>query len=428
MWLEVKQLMYSAPDAEAKILSLVQPLSPELDIEQVDLLAAGDRILAQPVSSSLDFPYWDNSAMDGYAVRFADVESASSEQPVSLLVVEEIPAGRPPQNVLQPQQAARIFTGSMLPEGADTIVIQEEAQRSGEHVQIAIAPSFQAYVRHRGSFYRAGQPLLQPGTLLKAPELAVLATAQCIEIPVFRRPVVAILSTGNELIAPDQPLKPGQIIDSNQYALAQLVAETGAIPKRVGTVGDRPQDLRAAIERAIATSDLVISSGGVSVGDYDFVDQILTELGATLHIRSVAVRPGKPLTVATFPADADRNRPLLYFGLPGNPVSALVSFWRFVQPALKKLSGLRESYYPEFVTARTKQPLQGDTRRETYLWGKLRLIGGEYEFELASGSHSSGNLMNLALTNGLAVLSSDLPTIAAGDNVPVLKVGAPKIR
>ncbi|HEY9805724.1 MAG TPA: gephyrin-like molybdotransferase Glp, partial [Candidatus Obscuribacterales bacterium] len=314
--------------AEALILDLVSSLSnrsSNQDTEVVDLLSASGRILAAAVTSKLDFPHWDNSAMDGYAVRFADVRSCSAEQPVTLEIVEEIPAGSQPQQTVQPGQAARILTGAMMPAGADTVVMQERTQRQGDRVTILEAPEFQMFVRHRGAFYQAGTPLLQPGIQLNAPEIAVLAAAQCPQVSVYRRVRVAILSTGDELVAPDQPLQPGQIVDSNQYALAALVKQMGAEPVLLGVVPDEPAALKQAIAQAIATADVVLSSGGVSVGDYDYVDEILAALGAEIHIRAVAVKPGKPLTVATFASNkAPQAHSVLYFGLPGNPVSALV--------------------------------------------------------------------------------------------------------
>ncbi|MBW4552021.1 MAG: molybdopterin molybdotransferase MoeA [Aphanocapsa sp. GSE-SYN-MK-11-07L] len=427
--------MHSPLAAEQIILNLVQPLTAEFDQEWVDLGLAGDRILATAITSPLDFPYWDNSAMDGYAVRFADVSQARAEQPVGLEIIEEIPAGYAPQQTVQVGQAARLFTGSMLPAGADTVVMQEQTQRQGNQVQILAAPKLAEFVRPRGAYYQAGSSLLSAGMRLNAPELAVLATVQSVQVPVYRRPVVAILSTGSELIAPDQPLALGQIVDSNQYALAQLAAQTGAEVKLMPRVGDRPDALKLAIQSALDSADLVLSSGGVSVGDYDFVDRSLAELGAEIHIRSVAVRPGKPLTVATFPPEGVGERPRLYFGLPGNPVSALVSFWRFVQPALRKLSGLAEGWGPFFVQATTRQPLQGDQRREAYFWGQLYLVNGRYEFGLAAGNHSSGNLINLAQTNGLAVVScahevspkENRPHVAAGESIQVLQVGMPTL-
>ncbi|HEY9858433.1 MAG TPA: molybdopterin molybdotransferase MoeA, partial [Candidatus Obscuribacterales bacterium] len=283
--------MLPVKQAEALILDLASPLSrhsPHQNTEVLDLLSASGRILAAPVTSTLDFPHWDNSAMDGYAVRFADVQSCSIEQPVTLEIVEEIPAGYQPQRLVQPGQAARILTGAMMPAGADTVVMQERTQRQGDRVTILEAPEFKAFVRQRAAFYQAGTPLLQPGISLNAPEIAVLAAAQCAQVTVYRRARVAILSTGSELVAPDQPLQPGQIVDSNQYALAVLVKQMGAEPVLLGVVPDEPEALKQAIAQAIAAADVVLSSGGVSVGDYDYVDEILAALGAEIHIRAVA--------------------------------------------------------------------------------------------------------------------------------------------
>jgi molybdopterin molybdotransferase len=428
--------MLPAQDAERLILELVTPLDTQRDTETIDLLSASGRVLAAIVSGSLDFPHWDNSAMDGYAVRYEDVQGCSAAQPVFLEIVEEIPAGYQPKKIIEPGQAARILTGSMMPAGADTIVIQEDTQREGDRVAVLNAPKPKAFVRHRAAFYRTGEPLLPAGISLSAPEIAVLATAQCANITVYRRPRVAILSTGNELVSPDEPLAPGQIVDSNQYALASLVAATGAEPVLMGIIPDQPEQLQQAIANAVSLSDMVLSSGGVSVGDYDYVDRILADLGATIHIRSVAVKPGKPLTVATFnPQDpafsAQKDSPetdpatppsLLYFGLPGNPVSALVSFWRFVQPALRKLSGLTADWHPTFVQGRSRQELRSDGKRETYLWGKVDLVNGAYEFQLAGGSHSSGNLINLAQTNALAIVPVGQTTIAECKAVQIMLV------
>ncbi len=412
--------MLSVAQAESLILKTAQPIA---DQEITSLLNAQQRILATDISSELDFPYWDNSAMDGYAVRYDDLNACGPDAPVILDVVTEIPAGTCPNHSLVPGQAARIFTGAMLPQGADTVVMQENTLRQGEQVHILQRPQPQAFVRKRGAYYQAGTPVLKQGMTLTPPDIAILATVQCTEIPVYRRPVVAILSTGNELIAPDQPLQAGQIVDSNRYALAALVQATGAEVRLIDPVGDQVEDLRDAIATTIPQADVVISSGGVSVGDYDYVDQVLAELNADIHIRSVAVKPGKPLTFATFPA-ARGSQPVLYFGLPGNPVSALVSFWRFVQPALRKVSGQKGSWKPHFVEAKTLHPLPAGGAREVYRWGQLSLDSGQYQFALAGGSHSSGNLMNLSQTNGLVVIPVDHPAIEAGELVSVMQVGA----
>ncbi|MGB3570694.1 MAG: molybdopterin molybdotransferase MoeA, partial [Phormidesmis sp.] len=217
--------MFSATEAEQLILTLVDPIR---EAETVDLTPEGclNRILAAPVISGLDFPHWDNSAMDGYALRASDVQQV----PTMLTVIEEIPAGKSPQKTVAMGQAARILTGAMMPLGADTVVMQEETEREGDRVTILQVPSPQSFVRHRGSFYQAGKALLEAGRAIAPAEIALLAAAQQTRLSVYRRPRIAILSTGNELIRPDQPLQAGQIVDSNQYALAALVAQTGAVP------------------------------------------------------------------------------------------------------------------------------------------------------------------------------------------------------
>ncbi|MEC4813017.1 MAG: molybdopterin molybdotransferase MoeA [Scytonema sp. PMC 1069.18] len=410
--------MLSVSDAEATILGLVQPLDNRTDTEVVDLSQAYGRILASSVTSHLDFPHWDNSAMDGYAVRHEDVKDTHEEKPVVLEIIEEIPAGVQPKSTIQPGQAARIFTGAVMPSGADTVIMQEQTRREENRVFILTASKPQEFVRHKGIYYTAETQLLPIAIRLDAPEIAVLAAAQCTKLNVFRLPRVAILSTGNELVTPDTPLQPGQIVDSNQYVLATLVKQSGAEPLILGSVKDEPEALEQAIARAIANADIVLSTGGVSVGDYDYVEKILESLGGKIHIHTVAMKPGKPLTVATFKSPQSS----LYFGLPGNPVSAFVTFWRFVQPAIKKLSGLAEGWKPMFVKAQMYQNLHSDGKRETYVWGQLRLHEGVYKFQPATGLQNSANLINLAQTSGLAVLPVGKTLICTGEEVLVLPV------
>lgn len=410
--------MLSVRDAADIIFNLVKPLDNQQDTEVIDLFAANGRVLATPVTSLLDFPHWDNSAMDGYAVRYEDVKNSSTEQPVSLEIVAEIPAGYQQPFTLQLGQAARIFTGAVIPNGADTVVMQEKTRREDHQVWILTTPQPGEFVRRKASYYQAGTQLLPAGIRLTAAEIAILAAFQSSPVRVYRRPRVAIFSTGDELVTVNQPLQPGQIVDSNQYALAALVQQSGAEPILLGIVKDHPEALAQTIQQAITNADIVISSGGVSVGDYDYVDKILTSLGATIPIRSVEMRPGKPLTVATFPSPQSP----IYFGLPGNPAAVLVTFWRFVHPAIKKLAGLAEDGKAEFVNVRSHDELRSDGRRETYIWGRLVLIDGVYEFHKAGGSHSSGNLINLAQTNALAVLAVGQTLISPGEEVQVLQL------
>lgn len=404
--------MLPVEDAENIILSTIQPLS---ESEPVSLDAVTGRVLAKAITSKLDYPHEDNSAMDGYAARSRDLSHANSNQPVTLEIIEEIPAGVPPRYPLKTGQVARIFTGGILPLGADTIVMQEDTVREGNQVKILSAPTPGQFVRKQGSFYQAKQPLLPSGIKIGAPEVAILAAMQCREIAVFCPPRVSIFSSGNELVSPEETLQRGQLVDSNQYALKELVKAQGAVPIPLGIIQDDRELIKSAIAQAISASDLVISTGGVSVGDYDYIESILKELGGTVHINSVAIKPGKPLTFATFPN-------CYYFGLPGNPVSALVTFWRFVAPALKKLSGYKGSLLPTFVKAKTEQDLRSNGQRETYLWGQYQVKQGNYCFSLAGGSHSSGNLINLAHTNALAVIPVGKNFIPAEETVDIMMI------
>jgi molybdopterin molybdotransferase len=409
--------MISAADAELTILNLVQPLS---QTEVIEIADATGRVLADSIASRLDFPHWDNSAMDGYAVRFADIGASSQTKPVELEVIEEIAAGYQPLREIQSGQAARIFTGAIVPSGADTIIMQEDTTRQDNIVSIRQAAKLGAFIRHRGEYARSGNILLTPGSVLNPPEIALLAATGSSQARVYHRPRVAILSTGDELVPPSQILQPGQIVDSNQYAIASFVRQAGAIPICMGIVPDDRAKLTAAMSESIACADLVISTGGVSVGDYDYVEDILAELGGDIQIRSVAIKPGKPLTVAKFNRD---SRAIVYFGLPGNPVSALVSCWRFVLPAIHKLAGLPASRWtPTWLAGVTTEDLRADGNRETYLWGKLSLIDGQYHFTLSSGSHSSGNLVNLVGTNALALIPVGTTIIPSGQRVKILAI------
>ncbi|MTJ55456.1 molybdopterin molybdotransferase MoeA [Anabaena sp. UHCC 0253] len=407
--------MLSVKDAETIIVNAVQSLNQNRDIEVVDLLTASHRILATPVISSLDFPHWDNSAMDGFAVRYEDVQNSSLENPTILEIVEEIPAGYQPQVTIKPGQAARIFTGAIMPKGSDTVVMQEKTNLQENKVSILSVPQPQEFVRHQGDFYQAGKELLPAGIPLNATEIAILAATQLPKISVFRRPRVAIFSSGDELVTPEQTLKPGQIVDSNQYALAALVKELDAEVLMLGIIKDNPTALTETINYAINNSDIVLSSGGVSVGDYDYIDKILASLGAEIHFRAVQMRPGKPLTFASFASS-------LYFGLPGNPVSALVTFWRFVQPAIKKLSGVATGWEAKFIKVKSGSELKSQGKMETYIWGNLNLIDGVYKFYQAGGNLNSGNLINLAQTNALAVLPVGKTLVSVSEEVFVLQL------
>lgn len=414
---ELVKMMLPVATAASIILENAIPLG----VEWVDLSAASDRVLAEDIASPADFPAAPTSSMDGYAVRHQDLETLPRE----LEAIETVPAGSVPSLALQSGQTTRLFTGSLLPAGADTVVMQEVVTRIDERtVRIEAGGDRGQFVRPQGHFGRQGDRVLRVGQHLSGPEIAVLAAVQRSRVSVYQRPRVAILSTGNELVRIDQPLAPGQIVDSNQHGLAALVVEAGGIPECLGIIADTEADsvaagearLKAAIARAVSRTDIVLSTGGVSVGDYDRVDAVLADLNAQIHFQKVAIKPGKPLTCATF---ARSISPVLYFGLPGNPVSAMACFWRFVRPALRKLQGRTAPWDPAFFTAIAQANLKAGGKRETYLWGTAIATATGLEF-VPANEHGSGNLINLAGTNALAVVPIGQTRISAGAPVQVM--------
>ncbi len=387
-----------------------------LGVEWVDLPQIQGRVLAEPLISPQDFPAYATSSMDGYGVRAADL----TDLPAQLTVVESIPAGTMPQLSLDPGQATRLFTGSILPTGADVVIMQENVERLDDRtVQILEGAPQGKFIRQPGSFCQRGTEVIGRGQRLAGPELAVIAAVGRWTLPVFRRPRVAILSTGAELVRVDQQPQPGQIVDANQYGLSALVRQAGGEPINLGIVPDQPQVLRDQMAAALAIADVVISSGGVSVGEYDYVEQILAALGGEIRIRKVAIKPGKPLTFAVFKSGSGSTS--LYFGLPGNPVSAMVTFWRFLDPVLARLQGVTPSDRPQVLTAVAQGDLRSGGDRETYLWGHLSITEAGIQFS-PMPSHNSGNLINLAGCTGLGILPVGQTQIKAGDAVEVMVI------
>ena len=405
-------------DAEARILNQVTPIT---DVERVALSEAGERVLAKSIFATSPFPHWDNSAMDGYAVRFSDVAESNESSPTPLKIIGESAAGTTPTHSLNPGEASRIFTGAMLPSGADTVVMQEVCEQESGQIWIKQAPSqLGEFVRKQGAYCQPGQGLLGAGQRVGAAEMAILATSQILQVPVFRRPRVALFASGDELISPEMPLTPGKLVDSNTYAITQFLQTQGVKIIALGSIQDDRDALQQAMQTAITSADLVLSTGGVSVGDYDYIPELLMALGGKFIITKVAMKPGKPLKVATFP---DHK---LYIGIPGNPVSALVTCWRFVQPLLQKLAGLPPSQTLRWVNAQLTAPIRGAVSRETYIWGKLHWHheGQPLTFAPATGIMASANLMNLAGTNGLAVVPQGVKEVTISEQVKILVVNS----
>jgi len=411
--------MLSVDEALENILSHFHPLQPE----PVPIALALGRVLAQDIQAGLDLPPFDNSGMDGFAVRVEDVAFASRDHPVTLPVVADIPAGSAPTIHLQTGQAARILTGAPVPIGADAVVPVEDTDhylppqpdenvRTDIHVPREVAIYRAAlpgeYIRRLGEDIRAGETVLKAGRLLRAADIGVAVALGYAEVMVFRRPVIAIISTGDELIEVDEPLEPGKIRDTNGYTITALAQKLGARAIRLGIARDRLDDVAAHFQRAVdIQADLIISTAGVSVGAYDVVKQAV-EVNGALNFWKVNMRPGKPLVFGNI-----RNIP--FFGLPGNPVSAMVTFDVFVRPALLRLCG-RSSDTP-LVYAELNEPMQGDGRR-TYARVTLKR-DGERLIASSTGNQGSNVLTSLVHADGLLIMPEGMTHAPAGTRLPV---------
>ena len=394
--------MLTVEQALDAILSSVRPLQTE----RIDIVASLGRVLAEPVVSHREIPPWDNSSMDGYAVRAEDTAPGS----VELAVVGRIAAGQMASATLAPRQSMRIFTGAPLPPGADAVVPQEDVDADGDRIKIRGAVERGAYVRPRGEDLRAGETVLEPGHVIGAAEVGLFATLGVPQVRVYRRPRVAILSTGDELADLGTEPTVSQIPNTNTYSLMAQVLEAGGEPIGLGVVPDQLEAIEARIAAA-RSSDVLVSSAGVSVGEMDFVKEALTRAGAELRLWRVSMRPGKPITFGSL-----QGRPV--FGLPGNPVSAMVTFELFVRPALRLMAGHRQLQRPR-VRARALAPIPNPGRRRGYLRVTLAPDGrGGYGARL-TGEQGSGILRSMVLADGLAIVAGDT-VVPQGDEVEVI--------
>jgi molybdopterin molybdotransferase len=405
-----EESLITVEEAQQSVLSLVEPLATE----RVSLLEALGRVLAEDVHAPRDLPQEDNSAMDGYAVTSSDLASATADTPVRIKVVDDIPAGRPSRRVLEVGEAMRIMTGAPLPAGADAVVPVEKTDGGDKEVMIFAATPAGANIRRRGEDVTRGGLLVADGTPLHPAELGVLASAQRSDVLVRRIPRVAILSTGTELVDPDETLTPGKVVNSNSYSLAALAMVSGAKIKRVVRVRDNIDETVQAIESAL-DCDFVISSGGVSVGAYDFVKEALDRLGAQTHFWRVAMKPGKPVVVSTL-----RHR--LFFGLPGNPVSCMVGYHLFVAPSLRRAQGQTTNLFSPTVKTRLGQALISKSERRNYL--RVRVVAERGELvAYPMRAQGSGVSTSMLQANGLAMVEPGTVQLMSGDVVSTLLIG-----
>jgi molybdopterin molybdotransferase len=403
----------SVEEALEQILATVRVLEPE----RVPILEALGRVLAEEVAADRDIPPLPNSAMDGYAVRAADVAGV----PARLRVIAEAPAGRLCPVEVGPGTAIRIMTGAPIPAGADAVVPFEHTRMvqdssctaAGEWVEVLREVRPGANVREAGEDVRAGQVVLTPGRVLRPQEIGMLAALGRTEVAVIRRPRVAILATGDEVVPPWETPGPGQIRDANSYTVAAQVRKYGGVPLILGIVRDEEGLVRKGVRRALAErADLIVTSGGVSIGDFDLVKQVLAAEGE-MRFWSLNMKPGRPLAFGVV-----SGVPLV--GLPGNPVSAMIATELFVRPAVLKMQGFTEWPWPE-LRARLTDPIVRKDGRRHYLRVRLRETDEGWEATL-TGDQGSGILSSLVQADGLAVIPEDVDHLPAGSEVRVLRI------
>lgn len=383
----------AAAEAARRILADVRP-QPPLRVPLDDALAS---VLAEDVVSPLDIPAWTNSAMDGYAARGADVRGASAAAPVRLRVVEQLPAGRFPTRALGPGEAARIFTGAPLPEGADSVIRQEDTDFGEETVTILKDRDVGVNIRRTGEDIRKGQTVLRAGTALGPAHLGVLASLAVAHPLVRRRPRVAILGSGDEIVDVDQPeeiLSGRKTASSNTHTLVALVRQAGGEPVNLGIARDTPESLRAHLTRALE-ADLLVTTAGISVGEHDYVRAVLEELGAEQRFWKLRMRPGAPVGFGLL-------RGIPWIGLPGNPVSTMVTFELFVRPAIRAMSG-HALPFRRAIAVRVAEPVSVRPKLQHFLRAIVSETPTGPEARL-TGPQGSGILTSMVLANALLVL------------------------
>ena len=393
----------------AEALAQVLDEAPVLGAEWAMLADALGRVLAEPVDSTRELPPADNSAMDGYALRAGDAAGASAAAPVRLPLAFEIAAGARDVGRLEPGRAARILTGAPLPPGADCVVRQEDAERDGGRVSIRVAPEPGDHVRRAGEDVAAGERVLEAGTRLGPAQIGMLASLGRSVVAVHRRPRVAVLSGGDELVEPDGDVSGGRIVSSNSWSIAAQCRELGAHPIYLGIARDTPADIERRLRAGLA-ADVIVSSAGVSVGDRDFVRGVLEKIGCRLLFWGVQMKPGYPLAFGR--VGEDRGRGPLVFGLPGNPVSAMMTFEQFVRPALLRMQGARRLHRP-LVRARAGERFEKKPGRLHFVRVTLER-DGDAIVARSTGSQSSGVLKSMIRAQGVLIFDAHASEIAAG--------------
>ncbi len=416
--------MISVEQALEQVLSKVDVL----ETEQVPILESLGQVLVEDIKSDINIPPLANSAMDGYAVQANDTQDASSKSPCFLRVIDTVSAGSISRHCVEPGTAIRIMTGAPLPKGADTVVRFEDTDEEPRNKASAGQPPAEigilyeaelgTNVRQAGEDILKGTVVLKKGMVLRPSEIGVLASLGRSKVKVIRRPVVAILATGNELVDIDQPLPAGKIYNSNTYSVAALVQRYGSIPKILGIALDREDSLVTRIRQGL-DADILITTGGVSAGDYDIVKDVLAKEGE-INFWTVRMKPGKPLAFGTIKGmdKAGTIRKIPHLGLPGNPVSSMVTFELFARPAIFKMMGKKNLAKPT-VEAVLEDAITNTGGRRFYTRAIVEKRDGQY-FARLTGAQGSGILTSMSLANGLAIIPEDKIEVRKGEAVQVM--------
>ena len=412
--------MISVEEALEKVLGYVDVL----EAEEAPVLEALGQVLAKDIVSDIDIPPLDNAAMDGYAIKADDARGASEQSPRFLRVIDTVSAGTISQREVTPGAAIRIMTGAPVPGGADSVIrfedTDEAQRRSPDKDEIGILCEVKPglNIRRAGEDIARGTVVLRKGTVLRPAEIGVLASLGMSTVKVIRRPVVAILATGNELVDIDRPLPAGKIYNSNTYSVAALVRRYGGIPRILGIALDSEDSLLAKLRQGL-DADMLITSGGVSAGDYDMVKDVLASEGE-ITFWTVRMKPGKPLAFGTLKG-MDREgspRRIPHLGFPGNPVSSMVTFELFARPAMLKMMGKKNLAKP-VVEAVLAEPVVNTDGRRIYIRAIVTKHNGQYHARI-TGPQGSGILTSMSLANGLVIVPEDKPGVKAGDKVQVM--------
>ncbi len=391
--------MITVEQARKTVLERIVPLGSE----RVYIEQALGRYLSEDIVSEMEIPSWDNSAMDGYAVHTSDIDSSG----IRLKIAYEIPAGVPPRGPFEQGSVVKVMTGAQIPPGADAVVKREDTEELDGSVIIRTIPQKNEHIRFKGEDIGKGELLLRQGTFLDPAQIGILASVRRVMVNCARRPVVAIIATGDEVADLGEEITEGKIPSSNSYTLKSLVSQLGAVPLYLGIAKDTKEDLKDKFSLA-HSADLILTSGGVSMGDYDVVKEVMSEEGNSMHFWKVEMKPGRPLAFGTI-----HGVPTI--GLPGNPVSTMTSFYQFARPAILKLSGAHNLLLPR-LKAKLTSSVTSSGGRPHYIRGILSLCGEELHVS-PTGPQGSGILSSMAKGNCFMIVPAERKLVEQGEQV-----------